>query len=255
MSWGTLNTENTLNRLLLKDWVTKARSNVREFHVLSPLYIVLRAFAMVVMVSCWSIFEVLLEVNFLSLREPGSCWLSPSVVVFKEHVIEMLVSLPRVINLIKVSWNIANFIKVIGADLADMHIYHEAVVCVNLKQFVLSKTLSLHPLANVNLFMRQHNLGMSLIVTRSLHIGYFQVSFNFVFVNFEVEVLFSGNFVVGSCSNTSLLLLRDLILKAKELKLLFNNLVDLCLDRVQVRMIALNLLKLAEYTLLGAALF
>lgn len=167
----------------------------------------------------------------------------------------MIISLPRVISLIEVSWNIANFIKVIRADLADVHIHHKAVVCVNLKQFVLSKTLSLHPLANVDLFMGQHNLGMSLIVTRSLHISYFHVSFHFIFVNFKVEVLFGGNFVVGSCSNTSLLLLRDLILKAEEFKLLFNNLVDLCLDRVQVRMIALNLLKLAEYTLLGAALF
>ena len=67
MSRCTLKTENTFDRLLLEDWVTKTSGNVREFHLISPLYIVFRALTMVIMVSCWSIFFVLLEVDFLSL--------------------------------------------------------------------------------------------------------------------------------------------------------------------------------------------
>ena len=166
----------------------------------------------------------------------------------------MLISLPCVIDLIEVSRDITDFVKVIRADLTDMHIYHKAVVSINLIQFIFSETFSWHPLANFNLFMGQDNLRMSLVVARSLHINNLHVRVNFIFVNFEEEVLFGGNLIVSGCSNTRLLLLRNLFFKAKEFKFLFNNLIDLCFNRVQVRMVTLNLLKLAIDTFFSATL-
>lgn len=92
VSWGTLETENALNWLLTKDWVSETGSNVWELLLISPLNLVFVSLIVIVVRSHWSGIELLLEVDLLSLREPSTGWLSPSVVVLEVHVVEMELS-------------------------------------------------------------------------------------------------------------------------------------------------------------------
>ena len=89
MSRCSFDTENALNGLFTKNGITKAIGNVGELLFLGPLNIILRSLIMVVMMSMRAFLKILLVVNLLSLREPCACWLSPSVVEVKEHVVQM----------------------------------------------------------------------------------------------------------------------------------------------------------------------
>lgn len=83
---------------------------MRELLFFSPLNIEFTAFIVVVVMSVGSVFQSLLVINFLGLREPGSCWFSPSVVVLKEHVVQVLVNTTDRLNLVEMGRNVANLI-------------------------------------------------------------------------------------------------------------------------------------------------
>jgi hypothetical protein len=94
ISWvsrSSLDTEDTLNWFFTKNRITKAICNVGELLILSPLNIEMASLIMVVMVSMRAVGERCLMVDLLSLREPSAGRLSPSMVMLKEHVIEVAV--------------------------------------------------------------------------------------------------------------------------------------------------------------------
>lgn len=64
---------------------------MRELLFLSPFNIKFSSLIVVVVVSMLSVLKGLLEINFLSLREPGAGGFSPSVVEVKEHIVQVLV--------------------------------------------------------------------------------------------------------------------------------------------------------------------
>lgn len=177
------------------------------------------------------------------------------MVVFKELVLKCWIGGIEMLSLMVMCGDIAYLIKIFRANLTDMHVYHKAVVSINLKQFLFGETLSLHKVANVYLFMRQNNLRMSCVITRSFYVDNFKVSVYLVLINTEVEIFLSGHFVVSCSSNASLLFLRDLILESQMCKLFLNNFVDLSSNCIKMGMITLDLLQLTEDTLFGATVF
>lgn len=58
------------------------------------------------MVGGWPCIKSLLEIDFLGLRHPCSGGLSPSVVVFKEHIIKVLILVPSDLDLVEERWNV-----------------------------------------------------------------------------------------------------------------------------------------------------
>lgn len=140
MGRGSFDTENSLDRLFTHDRVSLTVSDMGELLVLSPLDLMLSSTIVIVMSSGRSILEVLRVVNFLSLGEPGSGWLSPSVVVLKELVIEVIINLFfRVSDLVESGRNIAEGIKAFRTDLSNVQVNHIAVVSVNVHEFIFSQ--------------------------------------------------------------------------------------------------------------------
>lgn len=115
-----LNTENSLDGLLAKNRVTKTISHMRELLIISPLDLVLAAFIVVVLVGGGTILQGLLIINFLGLGEPGACWLSPSVVVLKEPILEVIIVALRERGLIEALGNVRLVVEVFGAYLSNV---------------------------------------------------------------------------------------------------------------------------------------
>jgi hypothetical protein len=92
-----------------------------EFLIFTPLNLMLGSTIVIIMRSSRSVFKSLSITDFLSLREPSSCWLSPSVVVLKEFVIEMVLNLSfRVGDLVISSRYIALLVEVVRTYLGDV---------------------------------------------------------------------------------------------------------------------------------------
>ena len=91
MSRCSFDSDDTLNRLLLKDGVTETSSNVRELLVISPFNLPLVTFIVIVMAGSRSGLKSLLVVDLLGLGEPGTGGLSPSVVEIEVDVVQMSV--------------------------------------------------------------------------------------------------------------------------------------------------------------------
>lgn len=106
MSRCTFNTEDSLNRLFTEDWVSETVSNVRELLIISPFLLVFSSFVVIVMSGGGAVVKGLLVVDFLGLGEPGTCWLSPSVVVLKELVLQVIIVFLGVINLVESLWDV-----------------------------------------------------------------------------------------------------------------------------------------------------
>ena len=110
MGWCPPDTEHTLDWLFFQDWVAESVSDVGELLLVRPLHVVLAATVVVVVGSGWGVLLLVLEVQFLSLGEPGAGWLSPPVVVLEESIIKMSIESLGALNLIKAFWHIRHLI-------------------------------------------------------------------------------------------------------------------------------------------------
>lgn len=130
MCGRTLNTEDSLYGLFLKDGVAETGSDVGELLFVGPLDLVGGTLIVIVVVSLGPGIELLLEINVLSLGDEIACWLSPSVVVLEELIVQMSIVLLGVLDLVEALGNVALGVKVIGSDLCDVQIYQVGVVTV-----------------------------------------------------------------------------------------------------------------------------
>ena len=153
MSLSTLHSENSLNWLFSEFWVTKTVGDVRELLIISPLDFVPVSSIVIIMSSSWSILEVLLEVDLLSLREPSTGWLSPSVVELKVHVCEMEVSVLHWSNLRVLCWNVALLLQILWSDLGDVQVNQVGIVSVDLHKLVLIFTINVDVVLNLNVLV------------------------------------------------------------------------------------------------------
>ena len=109
----------------------------------------------IVMSGGRSVLESLLITDLLTLREPGSCWLSPSVVVLKEFVIEMVLNLSfRVSNLVISSRHVALLVKVVRTYLGDVQVNHVAVISVDIHELLFSQFFNSEELFHGDVLVR-----------------------------------------------------------------------------------------------------
>jgi hypothetical protein len=131
VSGCTLETEDLFNGLLSHNGISQAIGYVRELLLLSPLDVPLKALIVIVVMSVLSIGEGLLVVDLLSLGEPGASGLPPSVVEIEEHVVQVLVLITDRLDLVEVRGDVRHFVQILRTNLADVKIYHMAIVSVN----------------------------------------------------------------------------------------------------------------------------
>ncbi len=223
MGWSSLNTENALDWLLTKDWVAETASNVRELLIVSPLNLELVTLVVIVMASSRSVLKSLLMVDLLRLREPCSGGLSPPMVELKVQVVQVVMSRLTVGNLVKLGWDVALLIKVLGAHLGDMHVDHVRVVAVDLHHLVLIVAIDIDVVVGANVLVGQDNVWLSVLVTGCVHVPQLQVASLLLLIDLEEEVLLGHNFVVSILSE---LFTVDLVLELNEADLLSDDLVD-----------------------------
>jgi hypothetical protein len=120
VSRSALNTENSFDRLLAKNRVTKTVRHVWEFLIISPLDLVFASFVVVVVMGGGTVFQILLIINFLGLREPSACWLSPSVVVLEEPILQVIIVALCERGLIEALGNIRLVVEIFRTYLSDM---------------------------------------------------------------------------------------------------------------------------------------
>lgn len=154
MGGSSLESNYTLNWLFSEDGVAESVSNMWELLIFSPFNIILRSFIVIIMMSLRSVLEGFLMVQLLSLGEPGSGWLSPSVVELKEHVVQVRIGVFQVRNLVELRRNITHLVEVLWSDLRDVQIDHMTVVSVDLVEFVFREVLSVQIVLDVDVFVR-----------------------------------------------------------------------------------------------------
>jgi len=189
VSGGSFNSENAFDWLLAKNGISESVSDMGKFLIVAPINLVFATSVVIVMSSCGSVLQHLLVIEFLSLREPGTCGFSPSVVVFEEAVVEMSVSLHREFKLVKALWNVTFRVKVFGSNLSDMKVNQVAVVAVKLKQLISFEASCVNVVLNVNVLMGQDVMGLSVLVAWRVDVVNFEISLLFVLVDSEEKVL------------------------------------------------------------------
>ena len=154
MSWCSFDANDALNGLLTKHGEAKAGSDVRELLIVPPLDLPLVTSIVIVMARRCSVLKSLLEVDLLSLGEPGAGGFSPAVIELKVDVVKMAVSVLGVRNLVVLSRDVALLVEVLGADLGDVHIDHVSVVTIDLHHLVLIITIDVDVVTRAGVLMR-----------------------------------------------------------------------------------------------------
>jgi len=140
MAGSSFDSEDSLNGLFTENWVALTVSDMGEFLVLGPVDLMLGSTIVIVMGGSRSVLQSLSVVDFLGLGEPGSCWLSPSVVEFKELVVQMVLNLSlRVGDLVIPGGDVTLLIQVVRAHLSNVKVNHVGVVSVDVHQFIFSQ--------------------------------------------------------------------------------------------------------------------
>jgi len=154
MGRSALNAKYTLNRLLTQNWIAKTLCYMRPFLVITPINFVFAAAIVVVMGSCGPVFQLLLEVDFLSLTKPLACRLSVTMIEVEEAIVKVLVGLEESwVLLVKACRHVAFFVQVFRSDLGDVHINEERVVAINLKKLVLGQAFGIYVVVDVDVLM------------------------------------------------------------------------------------------------------
>ena len=188
MAWSALESKNSLNWFLSHNGIAEAVGNVRELLLLSPLHIIGCAFIVIVVMSMLSILKGLLEIDLLSLREPGAGRLSPSVIEIEEHVVEVLILVTDRLYLVEVRRNVGHLIKVLGSHLTNVKVNHVAVVSVDLIQLLRGKRISLHPVLHMHMLVRKNDRGVSVMISGRLLVDNLDVSCLLILIDLEEEV-------------------------------------------------------------------
>ena len=152
VGWSSLETKDSLDRFFSQSWESEPGGDVRELLVLSPLHIVLGALVVVVVISGWLVSQGLLK---LQLHRVGlSSWLSPSVVVLEEHVVQVQVVSESQSGLVHVRRDVAYLINHTWSHLSDVHVDQKTVVSVDFKQLVFGQVFRLEVVLDIAMLVR-----------------------------------------------------------------------------------------------------
>jgi hypothetical protein len=196
-----------------------------EFLVFSPFNIVLSSFAVVIMMSLRSCIKLGLE-SLFNLVEFSMSWLSPSVEMVEEHVVKMdwISELWRIGS--EVWWDIHSFLDVAWSDLSNVHIYHQGIITIDLKQFIFSEGFWIDVSLDVDPFVWKDDVWMSVFISWGFKVVNLDISIHLVFIVAEVIVALSCNLSIGVLSKTSCLFLRNCFFKASKCDFFCNEFVN-----------------------------
>ena len=168
---------------------------MRELLVFCPLDVKLCSFVVIVMISGWPVSKLFCKVKLNVHLFSG--WFSPSVEVFKEHVVQMNWAFKVWSDLVHVWWDVRLFLNDSWTNLSDMHVNHETVVCINFNQLFFGEISSVDVILNITMFVRQNNIRMTELVSWCLEINNSKILVFLVFIDTEVVITFGCDFSVS----------------------------------------------------------
>jgi len=173
MSLSSLKSYDSFDWLFSEFWVSQSCSNMREFLIFSPFNIIFVTFIVIVVISGWSVSQLFSEFkfNFHLL----SSWLSPSVIVLEEHIVQTLTILKLRVDLIHMGWDIALIINYTWSYLSNVHINHKTVVSINFKKFIFGQSFSLNIMLDIDVLVRKNNIWVSEFISWSFDVENFKV--------------------------------------------------------------------------------
>ena len=71
------------------------------------------------------------------------------MIVLEEHIVQIFILSEPKCDLVHMWWNITNLIDNSRPDLSNMHVDHQAIVAIDLKQFVLCQVFCVNIMLNV----------------------------------------------------------------------------------------------------------
>ena len=193
---------------------------MRELLIFSPLNIIFITSIMVIMTGCWPVSKSLLELELNT--QSLSSGLSPSMVVLKEHVIQMKWIGKSWSNLIHVWWNVARLINNTRSNLSDVHIDQKTVISINFEQFVFSQFFGVQIMLDVTVLVGKDHVWMSVLVSWSFKIVDLKVLALFVFINAKVEITFGSNLGISVLLESLHFFLGELILESQLVNFVLN---------------------------------
>ena len=116
--------------------------------------------------------------------------------VFEEHVIKMNWTSKAWSNLVHMRRNIGCFLNYTGSNLGDMHVDHQAIVCINLNQFFFGEISSVDVILDIAMLMWKNHVWMSEFVSWSIEINNSKILVNLVFINTKVIITFGSDFSI-----------------------------------------------------------
>lgn len=230
-----LDAEDALDGFFSKDGVAEPVCDVGELLVIAPLNLVLRSLVVIVVTCGRSVFEGFLEVDFLGLRHPGACGLSPPVVVLKEAVVQVRVPILSVVLLVEASRDVALLVKVLWPDLCDVQVDDVGVVAVQLPQLVALEARRVHQVVVTHVLVRNHVLRLAELVARGLDIVDLVVSVLLGLVDLEEERGLRDDFGVGLLGER---LLVQLVFKVLKDEFFLDDVIDFGFDLFDCRDVA-----------------
>lgn len=134
-------------------------------------------------------------------------------------------------------WNVALLSDCAWSDLSNVHIYEQAVVCVNLEELILGEIASVDIVLNINVLMRQDNIGVSVLVAWTFEVNNADIFVNLVGIVFEEETTVCRDLLHHVALKSGNLLFGKLIFEIQLLDLILNQLIQFTLDTVDLRVI------------------
>ena len=173
-----------------------------ELLIITPLDFVLVSLIVIIVCGGWAIIQSFLVVKFLSLREPGSCWFSPSVIILKVDVFQLGIGFVHNGILVESFWDVALCIEILRSDLGNMHVNHVRVKTVDIKHLVLVITINVNWMLDMEMLVWKDYLWLTIFVSWGGHVVNFEIPVFLSLINLEEEILSCNDFIVGLSSKS-----------------------------------------------------
>ena len=173
-----------------------------EFLIITPLDFVLVSLIVIIVCGGWTILQSFLVVEFLSLREPGSCWFSPSVVILKVDVLQLGIRLVQDSILVESFWDVALRIEIFRSDLGNVHVNHIGVKTINIEHLFLVIAINVDRMLDMEMLVWKDYLWLTIFVSWGGHVVNFEIPVFLSLINLEEEILSCNDFIVGLSSKS-----------------------------------------------------
>ena len=149
------------------------------------------------------------------------------MVVLEVDVIKLWIANCCVLELVEPLGDVALGIKVVRSDLSNVHIDQVGVVSVDVHHLLLIAAIDIDWVLYIEDFVRKDHIGVTMLVSRGVHVIKLQVSLFLLLIDLEEEVFPRDHLVVGVCGES---LLRNLLLEFDGLDFFRDDAVDLLLE-------------------------